>query len=224
MKKDYSIKANELLTYGYQISISDIISESWEIMKKNMGQFIVFGLISLVISFGAGLIPIVGQIISIALGPAILAGFIITAHDANQNQPVNINRFFEGFSRLGDLLPAYLVGVVFIAIGMVLLIIPGIYLAVCYFLLVPFLIFSTKQGGLIDQLELVRKVSSKNWFQLFLLIIVMAFINLGGAILCGIGLLITVPLTYISAYVTFKNIFGLPDEDEQDQEFYELKV
>jgi uncharacterized membrane protein len=222
MKRDYTEKMHQLQMQGYHFSISDTINEAWAIMKKNIGQFIVLGLISLVVAFGVSLIPVVGSIVSLAVTPALIAGFIIVAWDADRGHQVSINRFFEGFSRLSEFLPVYLLGLLFIFIGFALLIIPGIYLVVCYMLIVPFALFSQPNQQLVQMLENNRKVISKNWFTFFGFVIVIGLLNLAGLILCGIGLLVTLPLTYICFYVLFKRIFGLPDDQDVDVEFNEL--
>lgn len=61
-------------------------------------------------------------------------------------------------------------------------------------------------------MEKSRKVISKNWFMMLLFAIVLGFINLGGALCLGIGLLFTVPLSYCAMYAAFEDIAGVHEE------------
>jgi uncharacterized membrane protein len=161
--------------------------------------------------------------VSLLISPAIIAGFVIAARKTDQNQPIDVSTFFEGFSELPKLLPVYLVSLLLTVIGLFLVLLPGIYLAICYFLIVPLLLYHNGNNGIIETLELMRKAISKNWWLVFGTLIVFGLINIGGLLACGFGLLITIPITFVSYYVLFKQIFGLPEEGPADQEFHELR-
>lgn len=222
-KKDYTGKVNTLLSEGYEISVGEIIGESWELLKKNLGMFIIISILALVISGIIGMIPIVGILAGLILGPAFSAGFMECAKLSDEGKTISVSDFFKGFNFLGDVIGPYILSIIFILLGTMLLIIPGIYLAVCYIIVIPYFMFA-KQKGIMDDLENVRKVMSKRWFTFFGLIIVLALINLLGVLILGIGLLITYPLTMIAYYVIFKRTFGLPEETSKDDLYTELKT
>jgi uncharacterized membrane protein len=94
-----------------------------------------------------------------------------------------------------------------VAIGMFLLIIPGIYLAVAYSATSYLIVF--RKMDFWQAMETSRKAVSKEWFSIFGLGIVLALINLAGALVLGIGLLFTIPLTACAAYAAFADIAGV---------------
>ncbi|MCA1763683.1 MAG: hypothetical protein LC664_11925 [Flavobacteriales bacterium] len=53
-------------------------------------------------------------------------------------------------------------------------------------------------------------------FHFFLFFIVLMLINLVGAMLLGIGLLVTIPVTYLAIYYCFKDIVGFVGEEGED--------
>ncbi len=61
-------------------------------------------------------------------------------------------------------------------------------------------------------MELSRRIISKRWGALLLLLLVTDLINLGGALLFLIGLLVTVPLTQCILAVAYEDIVGLEAE------------
>jgi hypothetical protein len=59
-----------------------------------------------------------------------------------------------------------------------------------------------------DAFNLSRQIITANWFAVFLFLIALFFINLLAVIPCGLGLLVTIPATYIAMYVAFEDIVG----------------
>ena len=70
------------------------------------------------------------------------------------------------------------------------------------------LIIIDRRIGFWDAMEISRKVLSKNWWGALLFILVCGLINIGGTLLCGIGLLVTVPLTMMALAFLYEDLFG----------------
>jgi hypothetical protein len=81
-----------------------------------------------------------------------------------------------------------------------------------YSLTVPLIIAKKMQFW--TAMEASRKVVSKRWFSWILLSIVLALINLAGLLVCGIGLLLTSPLTACVVAAAYERIFGLPSTED----------
>jgi ABC-type antimicrobial peptide transport system permease subunit len=62
-------------------------------------------------------------------------------------------------------------------------------------------------------MEYSRKLVTKNWWQFFGLAIVLGLINVLGALVLGIGLLVTIPASGLAVYAAFESIVGLPEEN-----------
>lgn len=71
-------------------------------------------------------------------------------------------------------------------------------------------------------MEISRKVVGKNWFMIFLFLIVVGIIVAAGVLLMGIGLIFTLPLGLCSIYAAFEEIFGLPEEGSSSEEILQI--
>jgi uncharacterized membrane protein len=114
---------------------------------------------------------------------------------------------FAGFSiaflqlGLGGLVSSLLTGV-----GILLCIIPGIYLAVGYAFTLPLII--DKGYDFWTAMEVSRRVVHQQWFTIFGLGIVAVLICLAGILACLVGLLIAAPVAIASMMYAYEDIFG----------------
>jgi hypothetical protein len=190
----------DLLDNGYGFSIGDAISEGYDLFRVKMGEFIGYTVVVILISLAASFIPFA----SVVIGAPLTAGFFIMAHRIKTNGDTDFGVFFKGFDHFVQLILYSIVASILIAIGVVLLILPGIYLAIAYSLAIFFVIFYKMEFW--DAMEWSRKVVTKRWWKVFLLIIVLAFINIGGMLAFGIGVLFTIPLSQCALYSAYRQI------------------
>jgi uncharacterized membrane protein len=160
----------------------------------------------MVIGGVSGVIPIVGSIAYAVISPALYAGFFIVAKKIVHDEPYEFKDFFKGFDFLLQLFLGNLIVGIFVVIGLVLLLIPGIYLGVAYAWTVMFIVFAGKEFW--PAMELSRKVISKKWFTFFGFFIVLGLINIAGAIALIVGLLVTIPATMLAIFAAFQDIIG----------------
>jgi uncharacterized membrane protein len=221
---------DSLLQNGYSTDVGGYLSRGWELFKRNIGGFIGFALLLGLINVGFMIVigtvdPAAGDpdqppsalasflngastIISIPLQ----AGFYIVASKLAKQRPTTFGDFFRGFNYFVQLLLASFVSGIFIVLGFLLLVIPGIYLAVAYSF-VTLLVIERKMDFW-QAMETSRKVITKQWFAFFGLGLLMFFINLVGIIPCGLGLLLTIPFTYCTYTAAYESIFGMNLSDQ----------
>jgi uncharacterized membrane protein len=87
-----------------------------------------------------------------------------------------------------------------------------VFLGVSLILTIPFIIF-----GNLSWIEAVRasfKVTLKNWFFLFFILLISTIIAFIGVILCGVGFLFSYPFLYTSTFILYDEIIGFPQQDE----------
>lgn len=205
---------------SYDFKLGQYLGRGWEIFKANALPFIGFtflvGLILGVLSFilpfplGSGN-PEEGQaagnLIPNILSMLLFPGFYLVAFQIARNRPTAFGDFFKGFNRA---LPVLLLGIVsglLTFIGLILLVLPGIYLAVSYMLSLPLLL--DKNVDFWPAMETSRKLVGKKWWSFFLFGIVLALINFGGLLLLGVGLLVTIPWSYCAVAAAYEDIVGL---------------
>lgn len=98
-------------------------------------------------------------------------------------------------------------GILLFLVGMV----AAVFISVAYLFAIPLIV--GKRMEFWPAMETSRKLLSKKWLNIFLFLIVLGLINLAGALLCGLGLLITAPLTACAVAAAYESIVGLPTFD-----------
>lgn len=187
--------AEELARSGYPFRFGAYIQTAIEILQKDPLKFFAYGFVSSLIAS----IPFLAY-------PAY-AGFFVVADKIRKNEPYSFDDFFGGFrERFGQLVLATLIGGLLVVAGLILCILPGVYLAVGYSLVIPFLLFYT--GDFWQALELSRKLVTRNWFGFLALVIVAGILSSLGVILCFVGVFLTMPVFYLTMYAAYEDIVG----------------
>jgi uncharacterized membrane protein len=96
-----------------------------------------------------------------------------------------------------------------VVLGLMLLILPGIYLAISYLFAHFFVWFYDVEPS--EALRMSRKTVSGNFGQILLLCLILGGINLLGILAFGVGFLLTLPFSYCVIYATFADIIGIPN-------------
>ena len=110
------------------------------------------------------------------------------------------------FPKTLKLLGTYILIMVAVVIGLLLLVIPGIYLAFSYtFALV---LVADKDLGIWEAMEISRKTISKRWFSFAGLLVLLGVVNMIAIIPLGIGLIWSIPWTIITMGEVYRNMFG----------------
>lgn len=218
----------EALSRGYDFNISDLLSEAWQRVKGTkgiiIGGFLVFYAVLLAASFAIGgffgLLGVVSDnpilaavaelvigIFASALAYPFLAGINMIGIRRAADQPISFNDVFSHFGRTVPLMITAILSMLLIYVGMLLLIIPGFYLAIAYMLAVPLVV----ERGLSpwQAMEASRKAITQHWFKVFGLFLLLGLITLVSAIPLGIGLVWTIPLYVIAMGVLYRTIFGV---------------
>jgi hypothetical protein len=195
-------KAEHLIHQGYDTDAGTYIRRGWEIFQDNIGMFIGYTLLTAAISIAAAFIPFGSILVS---GP-LTAGYYIVANKISKGDAYEFGTFFKGFDYFVPLLLYSLIAGIFIALGIVALIIPGIYLAVAYTFAPLFIVFAKMEFW--DGMEISRKLVTKNWWDIFGFVLLLLLINLAGTLALLVGLLFTIPLTYCAIYAAFEDIVG----------------
>jgi len=199
------MKVNRLLTVPVQVDIKASFARAWELYKAHPFFFSLFMLLIISIQ---GMVVIYVQaymiVYSTLLAPPLYAGFYLVANKISRGEEVIYPDFFGGFRFWIPTAVISLLTQVLIAIGLIALIIPGIYLAVGYLFAIQMGIF----GGLDpwSAMEWSRKLITRNWWRFLGLLLGLVVLNALGLLLAGIGLLFTVPLTFLVLYVVFEEI------------------
>ncbi|MCL5037756.1 MAG: hypothetical protein M1269_11665 [Chloroflexi bacterium] len=180
--------------------MGEYLSKSWRILTENIGLFLLFTIVVLVISS----IPVANFV----LLPVVLAGFMTVTFMAARGQKFDFNDFFSNFPKTLDLFLAYLITSIFVSIGIVFCILPGIYLSVAYMLV--YAVIADSGLDFWKAMEFSRRLVTRQWFSFFLFSLLLCVINLAGLLALGVGFLFTMPLSMIAIAIAYEHqVHGL---------------
>ncbi len=225
---DQAPSIEQALARGYDFGIGALIGEAWAKVKGTkgiiIGGFLVFYVVLLAATFILGGIVgvfgalsdnlvavVVGEVLVSLLASALaypfMAGINMVGIRRAADQPISFNEIFSHFGRTVPLIITAVVMMLLIYLGMLLLLLPGIYLAVAYLLAIPLVV----ERGLSpwQALEASRKAISQHWFKVFGLFLLLGVIVILSAIPLGIGLVWSIPLMVVAMGVLYRTIFGV---------------
>ena len=185
---------------GYTLSVENLMQVGFNIFRRSPGIFILYGMVTLVV--------ISNPVSGLLLAAPVVAGYYIVARKIDRGRTVDLSDFFQGFDRFIPLLILHLLMTLVITLGLILLVIPGIYFAVSYVFAHFFVWFYDVEPS--EAIRLSRKTVGGNFGQVLLLCLILAGINLLGAMAFGVGLLLTIPISYCVLYAAFDDIIGIP--------------
>ena len=139
----------------------------------------------------------------------ILIGIMMLGIKRARDEALEIPSIFDYFGMIIPIMLAYVAMTILIVIGFMLLIIPGIYLAISYAF--TYTLIVDKGLGIWEAMELSRKTVTEQWFKFFGLSIVCGILVLISALPFGIGLIWTIPMTYTAYGLLYHRLF---DEEE----------
>jgi uncharacterized membrane protein len=93
-------------------------------------------------------------------------------------------------------------------LGLVVLIIPGLYLGVAYGMTIPLIAFN--ELGAWQAMEISRQAITHKWFNVFALNLAVVFVVFLSALPLGIGLIWTMPWAMLVLGVLYRRMFGAP--------------
>lgn len=146
------------------------------------------------------------QLFSAILSIIFLSGLINIAIKRVGSQSFSWTLVFSGFSRLGSILIAGFLMLLLITSGFLLLVLPGIYLAVGYSLTLPLIM--DKGAGPWEAMEMSRRAIHDKWWQVFGAYLVMYLLYFLSMIPFGIGMIWTVPMFFMLTAVLYRVLFG----------------
>ena len=196
-----------------------ILQKSWQIYLKNVATFIVSLIIFCVVIVATAFIArlILGRLAGIALpvvqGP-LMVGFCGIALSAARGGSPQIPNLFDGFKRfLPAFLTALIIGIPSIiatAAGnsLINIVMTLASLAFIFLFFLSYYFLSDKKMDVVPALLSSQKTVMEGigpWVILFIIVFAMNFV---GAIPCGIGLLVTVPLSLTALALAYDQVTG----------------
>lgn len=208
---------------NYSFTISDVISEAWGKINGFKGKFWLAFLIYIGITIAVVVVAsllggsmqqpaFLGQLAQMLIGFPLMAGLYMMGVKVAAGVPTAPGAVLAYFGKILPLIGAGILMYLLVAVGMILLIIPGIYLVVAYMFATPLVV--DKNLSPWEALETSRKTVTHHWFQVFGLLIVNMLIVMIAAIPLGIGLIWALPLVIVTYGILYTKMFGFGSNTE----------
>lgn len=191
-----------------------LLKEAWELFKKNLNIIlIVIGVyfVYYLAQYGVGYVlgnSVMASIISlvfliiflvIQLGTYNLMLRVVDGHKADIKDLYTYPNVTMKIVR--NIVAGILVGLAVVG-GLILFIIPGIYIGIRLMFFTYYIV--DKDNGVMDSIKSSWNLTRNGVINLFLLSILFLIVNFIGALFFGIGLAITMPLTFLATAVLYR--------------------
>ena len=127
-------------------------------------------------------------------------------HQVRSGQ-VEIAKLFDITDIIAPILIAGILVTLATILGVAACILPGIIIALGFSMYTPLLV--DQKADAVGSIKRSWEACKPHLGALFLLFFVLGLINLVGFCACGLGLLVTYPLTQIAIALTYRNLFGV---------------
>ncbi len=201
---------------GGKLDPTEAISYGWNGLTKNLGPLVLIGLVVAAVWFGMFLVglfvldslllQLTWNILATVVTLIVAMGLIRAALAVVDGRTPEVGMLFHTDNFVPYLVASILVGLS-VGVGYVLCFIPGAILAFL-FAFYGYAIVDGRASDGIEAMKMSWNLASANVGQLLLLFILVFLINLGGLVLCGVGLLFTYPLTAIAIAYAWRRISG----------------
>ncbi len=200
---DKSIGSEITVKTNAQVNIGNWISRGWDMTFSDIGPIILISFIYLVVIAVASS-TLIGEFV--VIGP-LNVGFFFLFFQKIRGEKIEIGDIGKGFNFFAAAVLSHIIISFFISIGFIFCIIPGIIVSALY-IFTPALIVE-KNLDFWQAMEASRKIVSHYLFEMSIFVIVLGFINLLGVLLCGVGVLISIPLTFGAMAAAYDELIGL---------------
>ncbi|VAW96028.1 hypothetical protein MNBD_GAMMA21-2227 [hydrothermal vent metagenome] len=219
------------LAGNYQFNFGEVFSEAWQLTSGFKGTFwlavLIFFAIYIGISIVAAIITsllgtlipslefaiffevIVNLILSFIIMPIQMGLFIIGIRRA-MGESSEASSIMSHYSKIIPLFLTYLLMMVMVLLGLLLLVLPGIYLMMAYYFALP--LVAEKGMSPWQALETSRKTITHRWFSFFFFGIIVSLIALVATLPLMIGLIWAMPMLLIAYAIIYRNMFGINKE------------
>ena len=174
------------------------IGQAWDLFKPHWVIFCVMFLILGIV----GAIPYVGPCLSLIIGTTLMVGINRAVLGLLAGRTPTVEMMFSGFDRFGQ---AFLAGVVIsmlVCVGLVFLIVPGIYLAIMWSF-TNLVIAETNQDFWTAMQTSAALTKGYRW-EVFCLCLALFVVGLLGFLACCVGILAAQPIGAIAFALAYR--------------------
>jgi len=210
---------DEIVPGSEPLVVGDCVKRGFELTKRHFGILLLVALAYLGVRFGFTLILILmdatstlghtyqnggsplSMVVSLILSVFLGLGLTRVGLNLISGKEVKVGQLFGEGRKLLRALGAQILLTLMVALGCLLLIVPGIYLALRFGFCVTAIV--DRDLGVIDSFKYSSSITANNRILLLGLLLLCGLIGVAGLMACGVGLIFAAPmawLTYLVAY------------------------
>ncbi len=219
---------DDALAGNFEVNMLQTLGEAWRGLKgfklKCHIALLLYFVVVVVLMVAAGVVAsvlgatgadptvfgvfnvVMQLVVTAVMLPMGIAVMIMAMRHAN-GSTVSAGEVFRHFGSIGKLVLCYILQTLLIVIGLLLLVIPGLYLMFAYMYAMPLIV--EKNLGVWQALEASRKALTRVWFRFVGLLLLLGLINLVAAIPLGLGWIWTIPWTLLAMAMVYQKIYGV---------------
>ena len=209
LKVDPKTYADDLIERAIPLDIAGCFQRGWDLLKANfwpmVGAFAAIFLIMMLFS----VVPIISLLTGLLLTGVFYGGLFGYYLKLARGESAELSDIFNGFSvAFVPLMLASIVSQVLTGVWVLLLILPGIYLAVAY--LFVYILIMDKKLEFWAAMEVSRRVITAQWWRLLGLALIGVLLALLGAVALIIGMFVTIPIYMVALIYAYEYLCNPP--------------
>lgn len=209
-----------------KLAVGDAITYGWKGFTANIGSVLLIVLVVVVVGIGLNVLgtvfdnsflQLIFSLIGTVVGFIMALGLIRAALAITDGQQPSVGQLFQGDGVVQYIIAAVVLGVGFSVINVIgaitILLLPITFLVTLVLsFFVQFFGYAIldENRGAFEGITRSFDVVKNNLGDLLLLWLAALIINIGGALLCGVGLLVTLPLTAIAWAYAWRKVTNGP--------------
>ena len=201
---NYENQIESIIDNGYNFSIRQYVKDGFKLFKSCSDVIVPFSFVVLIAEIHCAFAPGIFFIIAIYIYPCMIASFYLTANLVTQGVEPSLNDCLYSFKIFINIMIINIVVNLSTAAGLLLFIIPGIFLMTSYVFASMFVIFF--DTNYLTALKLSRKLVSRKFWKMLALVMISIMIGCSGILFWGIGIAFTLPIMHCILYTAFENI------------------
>jgi uncharacterized membrane protein len=176
----------------------DFMGQAWELVKPYWLPLAAMFFIATAI----GAVPYVGGCVMFIIGGAIYVGISRAILGLIAGKPPSVGMMFEAFDRFGQAFLAMLVSGLLISLGTLLLIIPGIILAIMWMFL--YFVMAETDLEFWPAMEYSANLTAGYRWEMFGLLLACVVVILLGFLACCVGVFVAEPVTFVAMALAYR--------------------
>lgn len=182
-----------------RVRIGAWIQQGWDIFVQDPGTHVLIALLPAVVLY-------VGFPLFLVVGGPMAAGFALAGLRKFREGQVELKDFLDGFRHFLPAMLAFLLIFVFMVMGLIFLIVPGLVILAMYQLTFHFMV--DQQQDFWQAMQSSRSLISRDYFGFTLFGIVLGLLNGLGMLFLGVGILVSLPVTWLAMTAAYLDFSG----------------